>query len=287
MKINNRFSLRLLPAAMFASALFLVGSAQADCSTEALQKLATAEHRNEGNADRNKWRNPVETLQFFGLRPNMTVVEISPGGGAWYTEILAPYLREKGTLYLGSFDPESTSEYSIRNSKRLAEKLAAHPDVYDKAKVTVFNPSTTMAAAPEGSADLVLTFRNMHNWMSEEGSERADAALAAMHSYLREGGILGVVAHRGRDGEKYIGDKGYLTEKQVISFVEKAGFVLLDKSEVNANPKDTKDHEFGVWSLPPVMRGAEDDAAREKMKAMGESDRMTLKFMKPVVMDKG
>ena len=266
---------------LFASA-FLLANASADCISDSLTKYANGDHR--ASAARNDARKPVEVLKFFGITPSMTVVEISPGGGGWYTEILAPFLRDSGTLYLGSYEENPASDYVTRNFKRLGDKLAAHPDVYDQVKVRVFNPSGTMDAAPEGSADLVLTFRNTHNWA---GDGHADVAFANMYKYLKPGGILGLVQHRGKEGETYTGESGYLTQSSVIAMAEKAGFVLLDKSELLANPRDTKNHPSGVWSLPPVMRLDDDSKELEsKMKAIGESDRMTLKFMRPVKREK-
>ncbi len=275
--MTNRLILRTL--LVCASAL-LFTTASADCIATSLEKYATGDHRAEGHASRNNERNPVETLKFFGITPTMTVVEISPGGNGWYTEILAPFLRDSGTLYLGSFEANPESEYVTRNSKKLDEKLAAHPDVYDQIKLRVFNPGGTMDAAPEGSADLVLTFRNTHNWAR---GGNAQAAFEGMFKTLKPGGVLGLVQHRGKEGEEYNGTKGYLTESSVIAMAEKAGFVLLDKSEINANTRDTKDHPAGVWSLPPVLRLADDEKHLEPvLKAIGESDRMTLKFMRPV-----
>ena len=267
-------------AILFCATALLVTTTHADCISTSLEKYANGEHRAEGHANRNDQRNPVETLTFFGLTPTMTVVEISPGGGGWYTEILAPFLRDSGTLYLGSYDPDSDSEYYQRNAKKFADKLAAHPDVYDQAKLRVFDPAGKMDAAPEGSADLVVTFRNTHNWAR---NGKARDAFNNMYTYLKPGGVLGVVQHRGREGETYDGKAGYLTESGVIEMAEKAGFVLLDKSEINANPSDTKDHPAGVWSLPPVLRLDDDQKHLEPvLKAIGESDRMTLKFMRPV-----
>ena len=252
----------------------------ADCQSEALEKAANGSHRAEGHSARNDSRNPVETLKFFGLNPNMTVVEVSPGGGGWYTEILAPFLRDKGMLYLGSYDPDSTSDYYRGNAIKFNEKLAAHPKAYDKAVIGIFDPAGKMETAPSGSADMVLTFRNTHNWYR---SGQAETSFAAMYEFLKPGGVLGVVQHRGKDGETYDGKAGYMTEAQVVALAEGAGFVLIDKSEINANPRDTKNHPGGVWSLPPVLRLKDDEQhLKESMMAIGESDRMTLKFVRPV-----
>ncbi|NNF17725.1 MAG: class I SAM-dependent methyltransferase [Gammaproteobacteria bacterium] len=253
--------------------------AGADCISDALTKAAEGEHRAAAHVARNQYRHPVETLKFFGVTPQMTVVEISPGGSGWYTEILAPFLRDHGALYLGSYDPESSSEYYRRNAKKFADKLAAHPEVYDKAILGIFDPAGKMDAAPAGSADLVVTFRNTHNWASRGNAE---AAFVAMYDYLKPGGVLGLVQHRGKADQVYSGEDGYLSESQVITMAEAAGFVLLDKSEINANPRDTKDHPSGVWSLPPGYRLDGHEDMKDAMTAIGESDRMTLKFMRPV-----
>ncbi|NND83260.1 MAG: class I SAM-dependent methyltransferase [Gammaproteobacteria bacterium] len=247
-------------------------------TADAINKIANGEHRSDKYKARNQFRNPGETLEFFGIRPDMTVVELSPGGGGWYTEILAPYLRESGTYYAGSYDPESTSEYSQRNMARYAEKLAKHPELYDRAKVTTFAPPDKMEAAPAGSADMVLTFRNMHSWMRRGTQE---AMMQAAYSYLKPGGVLGVVAHRGDPDKPQDpkASKGYIQQDIIVQLAESAGFVLEASSEINANPKDTRDHPQGVWNLPPGFRDGDTD--RAKYAAIGESDRMTLRFRKP------
>lgn len=245
---------------------------------DAINFIAEGDHRSEAYRERNESRHPGETLEFFGIRPDMTVVELSPGGGGWYTEILAPYLRDRGTLYAGSYDADSESEYFRRNAKRYEDKLAKNPDLYGKVKVTVFAPPETLDAAPAGSADLVLTFRNMHNWM---GNGHHEVVMKAAYNYLKPGGVLGLVQHRNapdaeQDPEV---ESGYIREDLIIELAEAAGFVLEAKSEINANPKDTRDHPQGVWNLPPGFRDKDKD--REKYAAIGESDRMTLKFRKP------
>lgn len=241
-----------------------------------LTRLAVGQHRPAANIARNRYRHPVETLMFFGIRPDMTVVEVSPGGGGWYTEILAPFLRDEGTYYAGSYDPQSEREYYRRNAARYEEKLAAHPEHYDRVKVTIFDPPGQVDPAPAGSADLVLTFRNTHNWLRNEGA--AEAAFHGFYRMLRPGGVLGVVQHRARPGTPLDAAKGYVTEAKVIELAEAAGFRLAASSEINANPKDTADHPEGVWTLPPALRLKEVD--RDRYIAIGESDRMTLKFVR-------
>jgi predicted methyltransferase len=218
---------------------------------------------------------PRETLAFFGLRPDMTVVEVWPGGA--YTQILAPLLRQRGRLYEAHLDPTS-SEYARRTVDDFRAKLAARPDLYDKVIVTTLAaPPASAAIAPAGSADLVVTFGNLHNWMMF-GWQRE--AFAAMHAALKPDGVLGVVEHRG--DPKWPQDpkaaSGYVHEQYAIELIESVGFRLVGRSEVNANPKDTKDYEKGVWTLPPTFAAGAKDRARYA--AIGESDRFTLKFVK-------
>ncbi len=241
-----------------------------------LEQVVGSTHRSAENKARDKYRHPVETLTFFGIEPDMTVVEISPGAG-WYTEILAPYLKANGTYYAAGFDPASKVDYYRKSAAKFQQKLAQDPVNYERVKTTIFAPPAQTDIAPEGSADMVLTFRNVHNWLSA-GS--ADAAFAAFHRALKPGGVLGVVEHRAEaeaDPEA-IAKSGYVREADVIALAEKAGFELVESSEINANPRDTKDHPKGVWTLPPTLRLGDED--REKYEAIGESDRMTLKFRK-------
>lgn len=251
------------------------GHAATDATATAstLARLAVGDHRSADHIARNSSRHPVETLMFFGVRPDMTVVEISPGGSGWYSEILAPFLRAKGQYIAASYDPDSGSEYYRKNAARYLEKLAQHPDIYDRATVAVFEPPAKLDAVPPGTADMVVTFRNTHNWMRRD---HAQAAYQAFYKMLKPGGVLGVVQHRAPPGAKVDPDKGYLTEATVIKLATMAGFRLDDRSEVNANPLDTADHPEGVWTLPPVLRLGDTD--REKYMAIGESDRMTLRF---------
>ena len=229
-------------------------------------------HRREGRFWRDAYRHPVETLAFFGLKQDQTVLELSPGDG-WYTELLAPVLAKKGELRLQTGDPNSNY------GKRIYTLLKSNPDVFGKVKpVVVAKPKEGIDLGAPDSVDLVLTFRNIHNWY--EG-ETLEPTLAAVFKVLKKGGTFGIVEHRAKptakpeDGKK----SGYLPEAWVIAQVQKAGFKLVKKSEVNANKKDTKDYAGGVWTLPPTLdQGAKD---REKYMAIGESDRMTLRFVKP------
>lgn len=246
--------------------------------TASLAAIADGDHRSEASRARNQYRHPLETLEFIGIEPDMTVVEISPGGGGWYTEILAPYLKDNGKLYAASYDPESEIMYFRSNAEKFDDKLAADPNSYSKVEVTIFDPPLLLDIAPPGSADLVLTFRNVHNWM-REGVARE--AFSGMYSALKAGGILGVVEHRANPEKEQDPEavSGYARQDYVIELAESAGFEFIESSEINANAKDSRDHPQGVWTLPPTYRLKEID--REKYLAIGESDRMTLKFRKP------
>ncbi len=243
-----------------------------------LDKVLAGDHRSDANRARDKYRHPRETLEFFGFRQDMAVMEVSPGGGGWYTEILAPALRERGSYVAAGWDPNSTSEYAKTNSKKYADKLASRPDLYDRAKVTALQAPNALKPVPDGTMDMVVTFRNIHGWM---GDGSADAMFTAMYAALKPGGILGVVEHRAKADKPQDpkAESGYVREDYAIEMIERAGFKLIGKSEVNANPKDTADHPHGVWSLPPTLEGG--DADREKFVAIGESDRFTLRFRKP------
>ena len=269
----------LLGAALMSLSLFHGGAAIAGDEDVAakLEALAKGDHRSEDNKARNAHRHPVETLSFFGVRPDMTVVEVSPGAGGWYLEILAPFLKDEGAYYAASYNQDDDNERLVKARKRLDDKLAAHPDHYGKVILTEFAPPAKYGLAPSGTADMVLTFRNTHGWMRRGAASKA---FAAFYDALKPGGVLGVVQHRADAGSEAHpkAPKGYVKEDYVIKLAEHAGFILVGKSEVNANPKDTKDYENGVWQLPPVLAGEGDKA---KYEAIGESDRMTLKFVKP------
>jgi predicted methyltransferase len=208
----------------------------------------------------------------------MTVMEIWPGGGGWYLEVLAPTLREHGRYIAASWDPKSESKYVQENSKKLADKLRARPDLYDRVRMTALQVPNALAPVPDGSVDMVLTFRNIHSWMGNDGAE---AMFKAMFDALKPGGILGVVEHRaGTDAPQDPKAKsGYVRTDYAIALAEKAGFELVGESDVNANSRDTADHPNGVWSLPPTLRGGDTD--RQRYVAIGESDRFTLRFRKP------
>jgi predicted methyltransferase len=243
-------------------------------------------HRNDANKARDAFRHPKETLGFFGLAPGQTVIEVTPGGG-WYTEILAPTLKGEGTFIGAIIDPASAASegakaYYTKGNQALRDKLAANPELYGEAQLVEFNMATPSFGA-DGSADLVVTFRNVHNWV---GQDAAPGMFEGFFKVLKPGGVLGVVEHRAKADDtrdiKELAKTGYFPEALVIEMATKAGFTLAEQSEINANPNDTKDHPNGVWTLPPSLN-MEDvpEADHAKYKAMGESDRMTLKFVKP------
>jgi predicted methyltransferase len=254
----------------------LVTVAAAD---DALRAAIASSHRAPENVARDGARHPYETLTFFGIKPNMTVIELTPGGG-WYTEILAPYLRDKGELIAASYDPNSSVNYFKKNRAEFEKKLADNPAVYGKVKLSVFEMPGKLDFMPVQQVDMVLTFRNLHNW-SRNGDAAIIAALQKVFNSLKPGGVFGVVDHRlpasTKQDEK--ASSGYVHEAYAIKLAEAAGFKLAAKSEVNANPKDTADYPNGVWTLPPVY--SQKDKDREKYQAIGESDRFTLKFVKP------
>jgi predicted methyltransferase len=261
-----------------AAALALLTAATPVRADEALKVAIASTQRTPAYAARDAARHPYETLVFFGIRPDMTVVELTPGGG-WYTEILAPYLRERGQLIVAADDPQSPQAYNRRNGERLVQKLQATPALFDRVQRRVFEVPRQLEFAPAGSVDLVLTFRNVHNWAAQ-GDEVTRAAFKAIHTALKPGGVLGVVDHRlpAQREQDAKASSGYVHQAWVVRMAESAGFTLAAASEVNANPRDTADHERGVWALPPTF--ANKDKDRERYAAIGESDRMTLRFVK-------
>jgi predicted methyltransferase len=260
-----------------ASAIVLVAGTSAAILTAkptvpkgALAAAVAAPHRSEANRARDRYRNPAQTLDFFGVKPQHKVVELWPGGG-WYTEILAPYLAQNGEL---------TVAPPTHRTEQIKSVLAANPAVFGKVKVATFPMVEGGTQVADGSADVVLTFRNAHNWRFG-GQDAAQSSFNAIFKMLKPGGVLGVVDHRlpeNMDG-KLEESSGYMKRSSILSFATKAGFKLVGESQINANPKDTHDWEKGVWTLPPVYRLGQTD--RAKYEAIGESDRMTLKFVKP------
>jgi predicted methyltransferase len=268
---KSRFS-----AAILAAGLLIGASAALAASTPDpdLVNAVSSSTRSPNAVARDKVRHPVEELTFFGLKPNMTVVELWPGGGYW-TDILGPYLAPHGEYYVAVNAPGDAEEDAG------VAKFRAHLDSdkarFGKIKVTTLGPGQN-AIAPPGSADLIVTFRNVHNWMD---GGFADQALAACFTALKPGGILGVEEHRGdtKVAQDPKAKNGYVRQDYMIALAKKAGFELVGSSEIDANPRDTKNYPQGVWSLPPTL--AEGDKDRAKYVAIGESDNFVLKFRKP------
>ena len=268
----------VLSALLFTPIVSAEATSQANA--EAIQLAVSHASRSPANVTRDKFRNPAATLEFFEVTPQSTVVEIAPGGG-WYTEILAPLLAAHGTYYAAHFPADSSSDYYKRSRAGFLEKLAPNP-VYNRVQLTEFAPGNSSAIAPAGSADVVLTFRNLHNWYGNGGDEGMLAIFKDFYNALKPGGVLGIVEHR-LPADKMTGDwqkTGYFPQALTVSLAEQAGFTFEAASDINANPKDNADHPGGVWTLPPVLRLKEQD--KEKYLAIGESDRMTLKFRKPL-----
>jgi len=264
----------ILAAALLAGGLAGLAQAADKADDTQLRAAIAGSHRSSTNAARDNWRHPYETLTFFGIKPNMTVVELSPGGG-WYTEILAPYLRDNGKLIAAgaALDPAKPSGFK--------KKLDANPAVFGKVVPGVFAPPSTYNFAAPGSVDMVVTFRNLHNWIGDGGDAELQGVFKAIYTSLKPGGVLGIEEHRLPEAmpQDAKTSSGYVHESYVIRMAESAGFKLAAKSEINANPKDKADHKGGVWALPPTLTNRDQD--RDKYLAIGESDRMTLKFVKP------
>ncbi len=246
-------------------------------STDSWTQALDGDNRSPAYQQRDVYRHPQQTLQFFTITPQSTVLEIWPGGG-WYTEILAPLLRGEGKLYAAHFPLNSSVEYFKKSRSSYDAKLTAQPSVYDRVDVSVLMPPDYTLIAPAGSVDVVVTFRNIHNWL-KAGNQQA--VFSAFYAALKPGGILGVVEHRAKPGTDIdtMIASGYVTEEKVKEMATIAGFQFVASSGINANPADSADHPRGVWTLPPSLRLGEQD--RDKYLAIGESDRMTLKFIKP------
>jgi predicted methyltransferase len=250
-------------------------------SNAAIDHALAGEHRSDANRSRDVYRHPKETLAFFGFRSDMTVVEVWPGGG-WYTEILAAALKDKGKFYAAQYSVNPTFSYQRRYFGGFLSKVGSNPDVYRDVVITALEFPGELEIAPANSADLVVTFRNIHNWVGEGyGTEQNAAGYRAMFNALKPGGTLGIVDHRwpNPENEDPASDNGYISEQRIIADAKAAGFKFVASSEINANPKDTRDHPEGVWTLPPSYALGDQD--RSRYAAIGESDRMTLKFVKP------
>jgi predicted methyltransferase len=243
-----------------------------DFTSNQLDGVLAGSWRSETNRARDVYRHPKATLQFFGVRPDQTVIEITPGSG-WYSEILAPLLKDNGH-YIAAVEKSSGGE-AQHDSNSLQSKFAADKERYGHAQTVEFDPKAPVLGAPN-SADRVLTFRNVHNWVE---ADNAPLMFKAFFTVLKPGGVLGVVDHRAKDNTPLDKESGYLPTSYVEKLATDAGFTLDESSEINANPKDTKDYPKGVWTLPPTLTLGEKD--RAKYLAIGESDRMTLRFIKP------
>jgi predicted methyltransferase len=252
----------------------LPGLVLAQTAPQDFAPTLSAAHRSPGNVARDTYRHPAQTLAFFGVRPDSTVVEILPGSAGYYMEILAPWLQERG-LYIAANRDASLPQY-LADHQKFLQRIKAELALYGKVMVTQFR-ADHHPVAPAGSADLVISFRNLHNWMDQGELQES---LRAFHTALKPGGVLGIVDHRGRTDQTQAEQmaNGYVREDLAIQLIEQAGFRLDARSEVNANPLDTKDHPEGVWTLPPTYRLKDKD--REKYRAIGESDRFTLRFIK-------
>ena len=251
-------------------------------TSAALDAAIAGAHRSAANKARDRYRHPKETLEFFGLRRDMTVVEIWPGGG-WYTDILAPVLKGAGKLYAAQYGANAAFPYQREEMDALRAKLERAPEVYGEVTLTALGFPDELQIAPRESADLVVTFRNVHNWFDPNyGRDANRLAFVAMFDALKPGGTLGIVDHRWPDPatEDPQAANGYMSEERTIEYAEAAGFEFVGRSDVNRNPRDTHDHPNGVWTLPPDL-AVRDPGDRQKYLDIGESDRFTLKFVKP------
>jgi predicted methyltransferase len=267
--------LAMLGSAPLCSAQQAPAAAAAqEAASPAIAAVIAGSWRSEANRARDAARHPAATLAFFDVQPRQTLIEITPGGG-WYSELLAPLLHDQGHYIAAVAAPRD--EESRSDDSAIKRKFAADPTHYGRAAIVEFDPRAPVFGPP-ASADRVLTFRNVHNWGKD-----APAMFAAFFAVLKPGGVLGVVDHRAASGASYetVRKSGYLPVDYIVKLATDAGFKLDASSEINANPRDTKDHPKGVWSLPPTFAlGATDKA---KYAAIGESDRMTLRFVKPAV----
>ena len=249
-------------------------------TSAALDAAIAGEHRNAENKARDVFRRPKETLEFFGFRSDMTVVEIWPGGG-WYTEILAPALKDSGKLYAAQYTVNPKYGYQRRYFGAFLTKLGETPKVFRDVEITALDFPYELSVAPTASADMVLTFRNAHNWVNPGyGKQAASLAFKVMFDVLKPGGVLGIVDHRWPDPatEDPDADNGYVSEDRIIALATAVGFELAARSDMNRNSKDDHEHPEGVWTLPPSLALGDED--RDQYLAVGESDRMTLKFVK-------
>ena len=271
---NNIFVIGMLASATLS---FNVLAHSDGHGASSLQQAVNSDFRQDKNASRDDFRHPLETLVFFDINPSDKVIELWPGGG-WYAEILAPYLAVDGQYVAGNFDTQPIDEkkrdgYKAKSGKKFETWLQDNRQQLGKASIVTFDPPTHYVLGGDASVDVVLTFRNLHNWAMKD---QLEPVFESAYKVLKSGGTFGIVEHRAKAGMD--AKTGYMDETKVIALAEKVGFTLVAKSEINANNKDTKDYPKGVWTLPPRL--ALDDLDKEKYLAIGESDRMTLKFIK-------
>ena len=266
--------LPLIPILLMIAAI----PARAETAGTPLEQVIAGRDRSPANTARDQYRHPKATLEFLGMKPDMTVVETLPGAG-WYTEILAPYLHDQGSLIVATMllRDDAPAFFHNRQAAYFA-KMDAEPEIYGRVQRTVFKKENYLENVKDNSVDMVLDSRNLHNYIRFGG---ADEVFGAYYRVIKPGGVLGLIDHRAPAGVdvKQFADKGYVPEAFAIELAERAGFKFAARSEINANPKDNKDHPRGVWTLPPTYRLGDED--RQKYSAIGESDRMTLKFIKP------
>ena len=250
--------------------IFLLVSGPSILADQLREALESSDRKAE-NVIRDIYRSPYETITFFKIKPNMKVIELSPGGG-WYTEILANYLSDSGLLIAAHFNPEIKNNY-LKRSRANFENMLSSKENFKKVKLV----NLDSALAPKESVDAVLTFRNLHNWLGPN----MDNIFQNSFNALKPGGYFGIVEHRAKPGTSLqeMKESGYVTESHAIKVAENNGFTLVGKSEINANLNDNTNHPKGVWTLPPTLRLKEVD--KSKYLQIGESDRMTLLFMKP------
>ena len=239
-----------------------------------LKEAISNENRKVENIKRDKYRNPYETLNFFGIDKEMKILEIIPGRG-WYTEIIAKYMKDSNNFYVAKYDPPQFAVEILTKIQDEFEKYFLNNESrFGKVKYVSINKDFDILSE-KNKFDMVLTFRNSHNWLKNEKAEKMYNSISKI---MKKGGVLGIVQHRANETSTFNYKAGYVKESFLIKLVEKQGFKLIDKSEVNSNPKDLKNYEKGVWTLPPTLRLGEKD--RLKYLKIGESDRMTLKFIK-------
>ena len=245
------------------------------CSKDSLKEAISNENRKIENIKRDKYRNPYKTLNFFGINKEMKVLEITPGRG-WYTEILAKYMKDSNNFYIAKYDPPQFAvEILTKIQNEFKKYFLNNEHLFGKINYISINKDFNILSE-KNKFDMVLTFRNSHNWLK---NKKAEKMYNSIFKIMKKGGVLGVVQHRADDSSTFNYKAGYVKESFLIELVEKQGFKLINRSEINSNPKDIKNYEKGVWTLPPSLRLGEKD--RLKYLKIGESDRMTLKFIKP------